>query len=347
MSQARSTPLKLRVGDVVQVKSREEILATLTADGTIDGMPFMPEMLAFAGRQLTVEKRAHKTCDTLEWTGLLSIDDTVHLAGARCTGAAHGGCQAACQIFWKEAWLKKVPASGGSPADRAGAGPTAECTEADLQRATQQAPVEGDTEVRYRCQATDLRKFAKEMSAWNLMQFVQDIRSGNATVSATLKGIGWRMFRWTTAHFRGYNLQHALFNQIQRMRGGMINIQLAGPHTKTPKETLDLTIGERVQVKSVEEIRDTLNVEQRNRGLYFDKEMQPYCNRTYTVGARVTQIIEEKTGRMMKLPGDCIIMEGVHCTGRYHKNCPRASPSYFREIWLRRTDAPLSGKLPW
>ena len=38
----------LRKGDLVEVRSEEEILRTLDADGKLDGLPFMPEMLASA-----------------------------------------------------------------------------------------------------------------------------------------------------------------------------------------------------------------------------------------------------------------------------------------------------------
>jgi hypothetical protein len=34
-----------RAGDFVEVRSGEDILATLDQDGCVDGMPFMPEML--------------------------------------------------------------------------------------------------------------------------------------------------------------------------------------------------------------------------------------------------------------------------------------------------------------
>ena len=34
----------LRPGDIVEVRPAAEILATLDADGTLDDMPFMPEM---------------------------------------------------------------------------------------------------------------------------------------------------------------------------------------------------------------------------------------------------------------------------------------------------------------
>src|SRR5258705_198295 len=42
----------------------------------------------------------------------------VHLDGVRCDGSAHGGCQAGCLMFWKDAWLKKAdaPAADGRAA---------------------------------------------------------------------------------------------------------------------------------------------------------------------------------------------------------------------------------------
>jgi hypothetical protein len=92
------------------VRSEAEILATLDEKGELDGLPFMPEMLAWCGRRLRVEKLALKLCDTIEWTGMYRIRDAVHLGMSRCDGQAHGGCQAGCNIYWKEAWLKRVPA---------------------------------------------------------------------------------------------------------------------------------------------------------------------------------------------------------------------------------------------
>ena len=53
---------KFHSGDQVTVRSPEEILSTLDADGTLDGLPFMPEMLEWCGKSLRVERRAEKTC---------------------------------------------------------------------------------------------------------------------------------------------------------------------------------------------------------------------------------------------------------------------------------------------
>ena len=73
----------------------------------------MPEMLAWCGKRLRVDKLALKLCDTIESTGMHRIRDAVHLEMSRCDGQAHGGCQAGCSIYWKEAWLKRIPAGGG------------------------------------------------------------------------------------------------------------------------------------------------------------------------------------------------------------------------------------------
>src|SRR6188474_3100155 len=104
---------RLGVDDWVEVKSKDEILRTLDENGRLDGMPFMPEMFAFCGRRLRVNKRAHKTCDTVFPTRSRRINNAVHLE-TRCDGKAHGGCEARCLIFWKEAWLKPVDGNSKS-----------------------------------------------------------------------------------------------------------------------------------------------------------------------------------------------------------------------------------------
>jgi hypothetical protein len=113
---------------------------------------------------------------------------------------------------------------------------------------------------------------------------------------------------------------------------------LAGEHAKTRREKLDLVPGELVQIKTVNEIKATLDANKKNRGLYFDVEMVPFCVRTCRVRARVNQIIEEPTGKMMKIPGDWILLEGTACTGKYHRSCARAILPYWREMWVRRAD---------
>ena len=81
----------------------------------------MPQMFRYCGQRYRVFRRAGKTCsEKCGPKGVVYVSrrlaDTVHLEH-RCDGTSHGGCQAGCLIFWKEAWLKgATPASSPSPA---------------------------------------------------------------------------------------------------------------------------------------------------------------------------------------------------------------------------------------
>src|SRR5258706_6421399 len=98
----------LRPGDVVRVRSRGEIEATLDASGTLDGLPFMAEMAEYCGRIFRVHRRVDKINDMRHKTGLRRMHDSVTLTGVRCSGSHHGGCQAECQILWKDSWLRRL-----------------------------------------------------------------------------------------------------------------------------------------------------------------------------------------------------------------------------------------------
>ena len=52
-----------------------------------------------------------------------------------------------------------------------------------------------------------------------------------------------------------------------------------------------------------------------NRGLWFDREMMAFCGKVFRVHARVTQIIDERTGEMISLTSDCIMLENGVCSG--------------------------------
>ena len=317
--------LRLRAGEWVEVRSQEEILATLDERGCLDGMPFMPEMLRHCGKRLQVFRTAHKTCDTISKTGGRRLERTVHL-DTRCDGGAHGGCQAACLVFWKEAWLKRADAPA-TPVMRSATG----CTPAALDAATRVAG--GGAAVRYRCQATELVAASKPLKWSDPRQYWRDWRSGNVGLLRLLRvlAISW-------------------FNALQRWRGGVTYPRWPETTlTKTPSEHLGLNAGELVQVKSFAEITRTLDARRKNRGLWFDSEMVPFCGGTYRVRQRVEQIINERTGEMMRLPNDCVILENVWCRADFSDRrllCPRSIYPYWREIWLRRVPAQGTSTAP-
>src|SRR5262245_11972289 len=222
-------PLKLRPGDVVEVRSEAEILATLDAGGTLDGLPFMPEMLAHCGKRLRVEQRADKTCDTINYSGSRRMYNTVHLAGTRCDGRAHGGCQAGCLVFWKEAWLKRVGEHDAARADKR----APRCDREQLNAATRRPPEPGETEVRYRCQATDLLIASKPMPWWDVRQYVRDVWSGNVGVMQVVRALLFRGY-CQLLKIGGYRALIWSYNKLQSWRGGTPYPYTRGTLVKTP-----------------------------------------------------------------------------------------------------------------
>jgi hypothetical protein len=321
--------LDLKVGDVVVVRSEAEILATLDERGELDALPFMPEMLQFCGKQFTVDKVAHKLCDTMTRSGMRRMRDAVHLAGVRCDAEAHGGCQTACLFYWKDAWLRRADAAE----ETAPAGEP-RVTVPDLYAlATRSGETNG--EVLYTCQATELLRAAPELLPFkDLRQYVDDVRSGNAGVIDVVRAFLVGLFNHLQAVSRRVLPRRLWF------RGGLRWRFVTGSLTKTPTGHTDLQPGELVRIKSQAEIQATLNDDLKNRGLGFEEEMARHCGREARVLRRVDRCIEESTGRMLKMKNPCIVLEGVICEGTYTVMCPRSIYAFWREIWLERVEEP-------
>ena len=340
---------RFRTGDLVEVRSKEEILATLSDDARIAGMPFMPEMLQFCGQRFEVGAVAHKTCETAKKTYKgRRLEKTVHLGDLRCDGSAHGGCQAACRLFWRDEWLKPVDESASTPNARRLPEPTLECDETALFASTERQPRAEETGPRYACQATELYGATKHLSWWDPRQYVLDISTGNHPARAVMRALWLGVMRsWLRRTPRGYRLVKRLREAThRRLVGGEVpdvhgTIPAGQP---TPMGRIDLKPGERVRIKPKTEIFETLGANnKRNRGLSFDQEMVRYCGSVATVRSSVTNIIDEDTGEMVRMKHPCIILDGVVCMGEYSQcrlMCPRQLPTFWRELWLERVDEP-------
>ena len=114
--QKRSTPrpagaeeiLGLQPGEWVQVRSAEEIRATLDGQGRNRGLGFVPEeMLVHCGQQFRVRKRVEKIF-LEESKQNRKLKNTVLLEGVHCQGNGVD-CDRQCFLFWREIWLKRVP----------------------------------------------------------------------------------------------------------------------------------------------------------------------------------------------------------------------------------------------
>jgi glycosyltransferase involved in cell wall biosynthesis len=323
--------LNLRVGEIVEVRSEAEILATLDGRGELESLPFMPEMLQFCGRRFRVDKLAVKLCDTIGWTGMYRMRNAVHLAGVRCDGQAHGGCQAGCLIYWKEAWLSRVPPDGRGLARQMPEPTAPACTRSALTAATRKAGT--SPEERFACQATELRRAApSRIPAWDARQYVLDVRSGNTSVVAAVRAVAIGVFN------ECQDFSQRFVPRRLRIRGGARFPFIDGKLEKTPDETLDLQPGQLVRIKSREEIVRTLDVNNSNRGLSFDPEMVAYCGRQARVLRRVERVVDERTGRLLSLKRACIALEDVTCRGEFHRCCPRADYPFWRAAWLERVE---------
>jgi hypothetical protein len=312
---------QLRTGDQVEIRPIQEILLTLDATGGLEGLPFMPEMVEYCGKRFEVLRRADKTCDESNGGCIRSLKNTVHLRELRCGGAFHGGCDAGCLLFWKEQWLKNVDSSNQRISSNVVSSEVSSgCTLSTLVEATRAIRSnDGNQDESFSCQSTEISAFSSPLPWWNVGQYLRDLLSRNVTIGDFVTGM-----------FIG------AFNLLQHFRNERAFGSLSGSNGKTPQANLNLAPGDLVQIKPKNEISQTLNSRGKNCGLSFRPEMLSYCGGQYRVVRRVKQIIRPKTGKMISLSGNCVILEGVVCTGKMKRFCPRMVYTYWRDIWLTK-----------
>jgi hypothetical protein len=98
----------LKAGDLVRVKSREEITATLGLFKDLQGLTFMPEMWQYCGTQQRVFKPLVRFFDEREYQ-IRKARGIVLLDGLLCEGTAiFGPCDRSCFFFWREEWLDRI-----------------------------------------------------------------------------------------------------------------------------------------------------------------------------------------------------------------------------------------------
>lgn len=305
-SLADGSQQRFEKGDVVEVRPWSDILRTLDDAGTLDGLPFMPEMLRLCGQKLRITKRLERTCEEIQGT-MRRIRNVVFLDDLRCDGSAHGGCDKGCRFLWKDAWLRK---------------PTR--TEDRTNQSTHDIPAYpfnyAFPDGRYCCQSTEMIHSTSHLSRFDLGSYVRDIRAKT----------------YSTGELFSAALT-ALFLKIRCMALNKSHLSVEGTLAKTPTQTLSLEPGEWVRVKTKDEIVRTLNREGKNRGLGFTVEMLPFCSREFRVLKRVEKIIHEPSQKLIGVE-DTVILENVTCDGCHSPRggCPKDNYLYWREVWLER-----------
>jgi hypothetical protein len=98
----------LRAGDVVRVRSREQIQATLDRWNRLKGCDIMEEMWQYCGTTQRVLKRVDRFLDERDYR-VKRCKGIVLLEGVMCEGTIdYGPCDRSCYYFWREEWLEKI-----------------------------------------------------------------------------------------------------------------------------------------------------------------------------------------------------------------------------------------------
>ena len=303
--------------------------ATLDGRAQLDGMPFMPEMWRFCGRRFRVEQaRAHKTCDTVDYVGGRRLLGAPYIsrgcaAAARRTGAARRCAFSSGRRRGCEAWTARECRGSGGAADvrkpALGRAPA-------LRTSRRTRPIRPGV-----CQATRLLDASVPLRRSDLGQYVEDFTSGNVSLRRMLAGFTFLGYatvvggRYGTGRAPAMGLRHvpAPGGAEARIPTGRGRIPAGG---KTPSRPLDLRPGELVRVRALPEILETVDENLRNRGMGFHSEMVPFTGGTYRVLRRIERIVHEKTGKMVHLKNDAVILEDVVCQARYINNCRAVLP---------------------
>ena len=301
----RSATNQLLPGDLVEVRSWPEIAATLDDKGAVENLPFMPEMLAFCGRQFRVSRQAFKTC--VDDQEMRQLGNTVLLEEVRCDGKSHGGCGKACLIFWKEAWLK---APGARAATNGFAKPKLD--QSDLAAL---AGRDGD----FFCQGSEIVNASTPLPWWEAKQYLWDLTRNHVA-----------LFQWLKS------LLIAVYNKIAYVGRFKSWGFVAGSGTRNGTgQSLSLQTGDLVRVKTLRQIKETLDPSGKNQHLLFAPAQAEFCGQVMRVRNRVDKIILEGTRKQRELK-DTVVLEGATCDGICHRMCPRQSLLFWRECWLER-----------
>lgn len=105
---ADSRALPLAAGDVVRVRSKAEIQATLNSWGELMGCLFMDAQRQYCGTTQRVLKRVERFVDERDYR-VKKAKGIILLDGLMCEGTPdYGRCDRACFYFWREEWLEKI-----------------------------------------------------------------------------------------------------------------------------------------------------------------------------------------------------------------------------------------------
>jgi hypothetical protein len=111
--------------------------------------------------------------------------------------------------------------------------------------------------------------------------------------------------------------------------------------TKTRKgESLNLQVGDWVEVRTEDEIKEMLDKHGKTRGLRFMPEMWKFCGSRQKIFKKIEKVKIEETGENRLVKSPTFFLEGVYCDGSFHDDCDRSCFLFWKEEWLKKVDGP-------
>jgi hypothetical protein len=100
--------LDLQPGELVQIRSKEEIIKTLDRKNRNRGLLFDSEMLRYCGGIFRVSRRVQRLLDEQTGKMLTMKQPCIVLEGVSCQSEYHWFCPRAIHHYWRESWLQRV-----------------------------------------------------------------------------------------------------------------------------------------------------------------------------------------------------------------------------------------------
>ena len=103
-----SMSIPLKPGEIIRVRSADEIKNTLNYTNELKRCAFMPEMYQYCGTTQRVFKSVRRFVDERDYK-VKKSRGIVLLEGVNCEGTEfYGPCDRACYFFWREEWLERI-----------------------------------------------------------------------------------------------------------------------------------------------------------------------------------------------------------------------------------------------
>ncbi len=104
--------IHLKTGDLVRVRGKEDIEATLDPFKELKGCAFLEYMWVYCGTIQRVLQPVERFLDERDYQ-VKKVRGIVLLEGVLCHGTpVFGRCDRACHLFWREEWVEKMEIGG-------------------------------------------------------------------------------------------------------------------------------------------------------------------------------------------------------------------------------------------